>query len=142
MQERLLVVGEHALAGGTHERREPEEVIDQLRARQRRPHALERFPHIGPRAQTRAQLLVPTRRWVLPARERACDRDVERAVAVEHAPDVARLGQRRTALVAPLAIRADGGGLVPRDEQVEDAPYRIRTLLVVGTSPAARCLDG
>ncbi len=116
--------------------RKPNRSLTSSAPGQHRPHAFERFLHLGPAAEARTQFLLPALGDLLAARERARDRGVERGVAVEDARDVVGRG-----VDAAFPERADRGVLVTRDEEVVEAPRHVEPVLVVCHAPATRALD-
>ena len=129
------LVAEQAWRRGAHQRREPEQVVDEFGAGQHRPHAFEGFLTSGRPAQAARKLVFPAFGQRLAAGERARDDRVDRcrrgrSMLVTFG---ARSLRSRRALV-----RADRRGLVASDEQVEEAPRDVRAALVVRAASSAR----
>ena len=140
VEERLLVVVEQAARRGTDERGEPEQVVEQLFAREHRPAPFECLLHLGAGPQPRSDLRFPAFGRRLAARECGRGGRVGRGVAVEDARDVVGAVGARSRGRNREPMLAEGAHerlLVPREQQVDDPPGDERALLVVGAASLA-----
>ena len=131
----LLVLGEDAVGRRADEGAEAEQVVDELGARRARATCARALPSLraGARRRARSSCSQPSG-GASPRASVLAIVHVESLVAVEQARDV--VGRGAASDVAAFAVRADRGGLVARDEQVEDAPHDVRPAFVVRSAAA------